>query len=534
LYSATFILGGEQEFWMSLARKIVGGALGGVGYTGICMAVSFLQMRVLLHSLPVALSGIWLILANLGVYTTYLDIGLTQTLGREISFAVGDPNHSDADRDQRIGTLVRSCTAAVATVGIVAILVGAPIGWAYMHSITPSSEWRQTRVAWMLYILASSLNVVAQGWYAGIYGLGHVLYEKAIRSGSVLMGFVLFIAALHMHLGVEGLAGAYLLQVVIGAMAARVALGHCSGGATRHGKVEFNIIKSLIGPSLRFAFTQLGMVLVLQTDNVVIASTLGPELVPDYQAVSKLIFALLTLSMVLVSTSTPLISQAFARGDRSTIVQVMNRNLRFTLGLLGMLGIYLAFFADRVIALWLGPGHFIGFPVVYVLVAMMGLEVHQQSMGTVTQSTGKVAFAASTVFAGVLNIIISIVLAKHLGVLGVVLGTLIAQLVTNDWYVPYYTLRHFQEKVSEHLRSVVAPMLAFGLAMLAVGYAARRLTMGLPNVVACSMGLASTVGIGAAIFVSIALTGDERMTLQARIRRLRFRWATDPPIDLVQ
>ncbi len=108
---------------MSLARKIVGGALGGVGYTGICMAVSFLQMRVLLHNLGADLSGIWLILANLGIYTTYLDIGLTQTLGREISFAVGDLKYSESARAERIGALVRSCTAAVAVVDVAAVAV---------------------------------------------------------------------------------------------------------------------------------------------------------------------------------------------------------------------------------------------------------------------------------------------------------------------------------------------------------------------------------------------------------------------------
>jgi O-antigen/teichoic acid export membrane protein len=519
---------------MSLARKIVGGALGGVGYTGICMAVSFLQMRVLLHNLSVDLSGIWLILANLGVYTTYLDIGLTQTLGREISFAVGNPAYSESDRAERVGTLMRSCTAVLAVLGIAAILICGPIGWVYMHSITPASVWRQTRVAWALYIVASSLNVLAQGWYAGIYGLGYVLHEKLIRSCSVLAGFVFFVAALRLHLGVQGLAGAYLLQVLIGAGIARIALVGLSGGATKYGRAQLNIIQSLLGPSMRFALTQLGMVLVLQTDNVVIASTLGPELVPNYQAVSKLIFALLTLSMVLVSTSGPLIAQAFARRDHSVIVQLMNRNLRFTLSLLMMLGVYLAFFSDRVIALWLGPGHFVGFPVVCVLLAMMTLEVHQQSMGAVTQSTGKVAFAASTIIAGVLNIVISILLAKRFGLLGVVTGTLIAQLLTNDWYVPYYTLRHFQLKTIDHLRNVVFPMASFGLVMLVISYAARRITMHLSGLAACTVGLVSVTITGSLIFITIGLTGRERNALGVYLQKLRSNWNTAPPIDVAQ
>jgi O-antigen/teichoic acid export membrane protein len=516
---------------MSTTRKLLSGAFGGVGFTAVSMAISFFQLRVLLHHMSMVMAGIWLIFLNLGNYAMFLDIGLTPTLGREISFASANPNLSEAERSERIGTLVRSCTVIVAALSTLVILVAGPIGWRYLHSITPAGIWASTQAAWAIFIFATALNLLGQGWFAGIYGLGEVFSEKLIRSASAIAGFVFLVIALARGAGLVGCAIAYLLQASINIALARIVLFRATAGATAKGRFDLRLIRDMVGPSLKYAATLLGTILILQTDNLVIASVLGPRLIPDYQAVAKIITALMSLSMMLVMTSMPLMSQAFSRKDISAIVRLSTRNVRYTLTAMIVLGSFVATFSDRVIAVWLGPGHFVGFPIVWVMLVVMVLETHHQSMGAATMATGRIVFVVPALLAGAINIVASVFLAKRYGVLGVVLGTMVAQIGTNNWYAPWYTMRLFGISVKEHMQGVIAPAVGLLAVLLSLGFGLRVVTGRLSNLLSDEISALVVATAGAIGFVLIMVTPPERQTLLKWLRQLGFRWTAAPPTD---
>jgi O-antigen/teichoic acid export membrane protein len=488
---------------MSTTRKLLSGAFGGVGFTAVSMAISFFQLRVLLHHMSMVMAGIWLIFLNLGNYAMFLDIGLTPTLGREISFASANPNLSEAERSERIGTLVRSCTVIVAALSTLVILVAGPIGWRYLHSITPAGIWASTQAAWAIFIFATALNLLGQGWFAGIYGLGEVFSEKLIRSASAIAGFVFLVIALARGAGLVGCAIAYLLQASINIALARIVLFRATAGATAKGRFDLRLIRDMVGPSLKYAATLLGTILILQTDNLVIASVLGPRLIPDYQAVAKIITALMSLSMMLVMTSMPLMSQAFSRKDISAIVRLSTRNVRYTLTAMIVLGSFVATFSDRVIAVWLGPGHFVGFPIVWVMLVVMVLETHHQSMGAATMATGRIVFVVPALLAG----------------------------ATNNWYAPWYTMRLFGISVKEHMQGVIAPAVGLLAVLLSLGFGLRVVTGRLSNLLSDEISALVVATAGAIGFVLIMVTPPERQTLLKWLRQLGFRWTAAPPTD---
>ncbi len=518
---------------MSTTRKLLSGAFGGVAFTAVNMGISFFQLRVLLHHMSLVLAGIWLIFMNLGNYAMFLDIGLTPTLGREISFASGNPNLSEDERSERIGTLIRSCTVIVAALSMLVIFVAGPIGWRYLRSITPTGIWHATEFAWVIFTFATALNLVGQGWFAGIYGLGHVFSEKMIRAVSAIVGFIFLVIALIAGAGLLGCAVAFLLQTSLNIILARIVLARATSGATAKGRFNLEIIRGMVGPSLKYAATLLGGILILQTDNLVIASTLGPTYIPDYQAVAKMVTALMSLSMMLVMSSMPLISQAYARNDTPAIVSLLNRNVRFTLSAMVILGTFIACFSDRIIAVWLGNGHFVGFHIVWVLLAVMLLEAHHQSLAATTMSTGRIVFVAPALIAGVLNIIFSVVMAKRFGLLGVVLGTMMSQVITNNWYIPWYTLRQFGLSFKQHLRAVIGPTALLVAIMLSVGFGLRAITTNLSNLISDEIGAVSIPIVGVLCFVLIMVTPSERHTLLKQLRHLGFRWTAAPPTDIV-
>jgi O-antigen/teichoic acid export membrane protein len=329
-----------------------------------------------------------------------------------------------------------------------------------------------------------------------------------------------------------GLAIAYLLQSICSIFMARFVLLRVSSHAIAKGRFDIRAVRNLLVPSLKYAATFLGAILILQTDNVVIASTLGPKFVPNYQAVAKMITILMSLSMMLVMTSLPLASQAYARNDMQELMLLLNRNLRFSLSMMVVLGSFLACFADRVILAWLGPNHFVGFPVVWILLIVMLLEAHHQALAAATMATGRIVFLVPALLAGVINIVVSIALAHRYGLIGVVLGTMIAQITTNNWYVPFYTLRLFKISFLKHVHLVLVPILCLTATMLSTGLLVRFFTRGLPSILSVFAGALSIVVVGIIAFGWIMVTSTERGTLLSKVRALLSSYAGSPSSDV--
>ncbi len=495
----------------------MGGVAGGLVLSTVNILLSFLQLRVLLHHLPQGLVGIWLIFLNFGSYINFLDLGLTQTLGREVSFAVGRQDVSAEERSAILGNLIRSCTRVALMVAAVVYPLGVLLGWAYLRTVSSETARGSVHVGWVVYFASAALNLVGEGWYAGLFGMGKVFAEKLLRTGGLVIGFLCMVGAVVAGWGIWGLAAASVVQTVSTLLAARFVLRRVLGEAHGRGKVDFDLIRGLAGPGLKYAATVLGGVLILQTDNLVIASVLGPAVIPNYQAIAKIVTTFMTLSMMLVVTTSPFMSQAFAQNDLGLIRRLLQQNQRVSLSVLIVLGSCLACFADRAVAVWLGPGHFIGFGVVWVLLAMMLLEAHHLAMATATMATGRIVFVVPAILAGVVNIGLSIVLARHLGILGVALGTLLAQITTNNWYVPFYVLRQFEIPLGEHLRRVVGPELLLLLITLGVGTCARMLTEHLSNVASLCAGCMLIVVTGGAMVYAVVLRPADRTFLRTKL-----------------
>lgn len=502
-------------------RKILRGVLGGLTFTAIGIAVSLLQFSLLIRRLPLEVAGIWMVFTNLGSYVLFLDLGLSPTLGREISFAAGDLKLTETARADKVNTLVRSCTTFVSALALLVALLGAGGGWFYLRAIVPTALASTARSAWFVYVVGAALNLIGEGWFAGIYGLGHVFAEKIIRSAGALLGLLFMTIAICSGAGVPGLALAYVSQSLCFLLIARVVFRRLTP-LTKTIPFDWKVLSGLIVPSLKFAATLLGGILILQTDNVVIAAILGPSAVPNYQAVAKIVTILMSLSMMLVTTSSPLVSQAFAQADTAAIVHLLSRNVRFSLGIMVVLGSFIACFTDRFVAAWLGPSHFVGFPIVWVLLIVMLLEAHHQSMATITMATGRIVFLGPALIAGVLNLIFSVVLARRFGLIGVVFGTMAAQVLTNNWYVPWYTMRLFGISALRHTREVLFPLAGLCATMLTVGFAVRTLTSGLPAIQSVAVGATSIIIAGGTSF-SIMLDADERRTVFSKLRSLGSR-----------
>jgi O-antigen/teichoic acid export membrane protein len=511
---------------VSTDRSILRGVFGAVALTAISAFASFLQFRFLVKWMPPQVVGLWFLFLSIGGYLALFDLGVSPTLGREISFCYGLEDLSPEERNRRISSLLKTCLGFFGFLALLLLVFGIFAGWAYLATVTPGPLVHEVRLAWVIFVFGAAIGIVGEVWFAAIYGMGQVATEKLLRSIGPVLWFILTVIALREGYGLPGLAFAWVLQVFVTRLIAAFALRRTNPGIFSLGKLDLGLLRRMAAPSMRYAATMLGGILILQTDNVVIASILGTAEIPGYQAVAKLVTFMMSLSMMLVVTTTPFLSKAHARQDLPEIKRLLNRSLRLSLGIMIVLGCFLACFADRIVALWLGPEHFVGFGVVWALIAVMLLEAHHTPMASATMATGEMAFVAPALIAGVLNIVASIYLGRHFGLLGVALGTLCAQVVTNNWYVPFYTMRQFGIGFFEHFTTILLPLGKLFVVLIGTGVAVRMAT---PNFHALPAALLGTVAMGSAgllMFMVVVLSPEEKSQFIVSLQNSKIgQWA---------
>lgn len=501
----------------STERKIFYGVMSGFGLTFVTIFVAIVQLRLVIEFLPRSVGGIWLLFLSFGTYIAFFDLGISPTLSREVSFVLGS-TANEPDKRKQIADLLATCLRIFQAVAGIVFIGGLAAGLVFLGYIAPPDIGRDVGIAWAVFVLGASISIIGGAAYASLYGLGDVATERISRALTQLLGLGLSYVALYFGFGLIGLAISWVAQNLVSrGVSAFILYKRHPWLWQGRGKPQFSIFRKIAGPSLRWAAMGLGAILILQTDNVIIAATLGPSDIPSYQAVAKLAMTLMTLSLYIVTSSSPFLSKAFASGEITVVNTLIQRNARFSLSAIVFLGSFMAIFGDRVIEAWLGPGNFVGFPVLWTLLVMVLLETHHVALATATMASGRIVFARAALGAGVLNVAFSLILVGHLGVWGIALGILLAQLLTNNWYAPYVTLKHFDIEFRAYVRTVLQPVLAASILSLSLNFLIGYTFRGYSNAATLAVVLALSTAASVVLFYFIVMTNQERTSLAAKL-----------------
>jgi hypothetical protein len=244
-------------------KKIFHGVLSGVGQTVVSIAVSFIQLRLILNFLPKDMAGIWLLFLSLGTYIAFFDLGISPTLSREISFILGKNESTKQAHNQQIADLLSTCFRIFIVLASVVFVIGLVIGIGFLSYVSPIDQLKEIETAWLIFLLGASINILGGAAFASLYGLGDVATERVIRSITLLLGLLMSYLSLYLGFGIKGLAIAWVIQNLIARGVAVAALyrNHAWLKSVR-GEAQRVIVKRIIGPSLRWAATGLGAILI--------------------------------------------------------------------------------------------------------------------------------------------------------------------------------------------------------------------------------------------------------------------------------
>lgn len=450
--------------------------MSGAGVSAVYIAAGLLQIPLLLAYLPKDVAGLWLLFLSFGGYLGLFDLGFGPTISREVSFVQGRAALHAGERLCELREIHGTMRSMYRVLAAGVLLVGGTIGYFAVRSLTPAAHAAEMTTAWVVFAVGAALSVNSGGYLSMLNGFGDVAMERAIRATSILAGLALMFLALRSGFGVMGLAIAWICQTGMQRLAAGLVLRrrHVELVARRAPSSRTRF-RRMLGPSLRWAGMSLGAVVILQTGNIVIAAVLGSAQIPPYEAISKMAMGLASVAFVLAQSASPFLSRYHAAGDTASFHRLMLLNTRYVMALVGAVTATLALFGDVIVAQWLGVDNYAGDPVLWVLLAMVCLEVHHRALAIAVMATGRIVFLTAAFAAGAINLMLAIVLAPRYGLFGVALATALAQFTTNNWYVPFTAFRQFGIGFGEYVRGVVIPFASVFTATL-TGFVAVRTT----------------------------------------------------------
>jgi len=214
--------------------------------------------------------------------------------------------------------------------------------------------------------------------------------------------------------------------------------------------VDPALVKNLFSDGWKFFVIGIGWMVNWQTDNMVISHFLGAAQVTPY-AVTFSLFAMATGLQTLAYPSLwPAYTEAFAQGDYSWIRQTLRSNFKFSFfSSIAIVGV-LTIFGSEIIRLWAGAAAVPPFSVI-IWMALWRLMLSTLLVGScLLNATGHLkGMTIYGTITAVLNLTLSILLAKTYGIAGVIAATVIAFAVAN--YIPtFLEVRSVLRKCSLH------------------------------------------------------------------------------------
>jgi len=473
----------------------------GWGAQVLSLGMGLITLPMFFRYLPKEELGVWMFFMGTSVFVNLADFGFSPVIGRHLAFELGkgdreaSSNYAGSSYYYSLSRYISRVSAPILFVFM--LVLGGFFIWALE---LPEALKVHSLFAWVVFTLSQTVTCRWKFLQTTLNGHGEVGFQNIIEVIAQGLSLASYFVVMHFFKG--GILG--LTIVVLGRSMFISALLQLTVRnripQTFRGKVKilWPDVKPHIRPAADLFLISLGAFLILNTDQYFIVQFLGAEQLPDYAAAYRMVQVAYIFASTASGMSIPYISRMSAAGDQSGLHRLLMINT--TVGMVMQMAAVslIAVYGDHLIQLWLGQGHFVGWNILWVFCIILTLENHHVifasfGLNAKTDPTwGKMSVAA-----GVLNLILTFAGVQVLGLLGVALATMVAQMLTNNWYAVVKTLRIIKMSFSEYVRHSGALWFTASIVLILLLYGIRSVIHG--AVVSLVTALCATTALSAGV-----------------------------------
>jgi O-antigen/teichoic acid export membrane protein len=397
---------------------------------GLSIALGLISMPLTINYLEPQKYGIWVTLSSLIAWFSFFDIGLGGGLRNKFAIALAHGKHE-------LARTYVSTTYAILSIIIVVILL-------LFYVVTPFLNWNSILNVGLDVVSGKELKLLAIIAFTS-FGLNFVLklvttiltadQRPALASIFDLIGKA--ITVLVIIILVKTTSGSLIyLGIVYSTIPVLVLLTSSvwffSGKYKKYRPslkyVEFSKARDLLSIGLKFFVLGIAVLLLYQTNNIVIAQLFGPKEVTPYNVAFNYYNVLMMGFSIIITPFWSAFTEAWVKNEKLWIKNIM-RKLFFIWGLLVVGGVLMVTFSQWIFSVWIGNKVHVPYMMSILVCSWILINAWNGIYSHFLNGVGKLKLQMICGISGaLLNVPLVIYLGKSVGIEGVLLANIIISL----------------------------------------------------------------------------------------------------------
>ncbi len=428
----------NQRRYVRIAHSAVSALAG----KGVAVLVGLMMVPLSLAHLGIERYGIWVTISSLLTWLSIADLGLANGITNVLSTAYASDSRDRAR--QYISTAFWMLVGLTVLLIMVLLPLVSLIDWTMIFRVQTPNAAQETPHAVMLALLITvlglPLSVVEKALNANQEGHWANLWQL-FTTGASLFGLM---AVITMHGGmpsmVLGMSGSVLLVRVVSAV--WLFGRHKPWLRPTWRDFDRSAASQLLSVGSGFFVLQLVVLVLMQSDNLIIARFLGSSEVPAYSVTFRLFSYVVSIQQIILTPLWPAYAEAAARNDWPWVTRTFKKVFVLSMTCFAAIVLVLIFTARDIVYAWtngaiLPPMDIVILMSVWSLMSLWGntFAILQNALGRIRIQT------VAGVCMAIINITLSIILVQQIGVVGVIGATVISYASISLWIAPLDTFR---------------------------------------------------------------------------------------------
>jgi O-antigen/teichoic acid export membrane protein len=391
--------------------------------TLLTIAANYVLTPFVIHSLGIEGYGTWTLITALTGYMSLMALGVPMACVRYLAEHV-----AEGDTPQ-MNKVIGSCAGLYLMIGAVALALGAMLTAVFHIYEIPRGLQGQAALAYGLMVLYVSVGFIGLLPEGILFAHLDFVRRNAVRVAGVLVRLALTVGLLKLDPSLVVLASVQIACLAFDFGMSWLVI-HRRYPAVRISLAGFDrtTVRRIFSFSVYVLLLQAGVRLTFETDALVIGALLGVGAVPFYVVANSLIVYLMEFVIAIAAVVSPMATKLKTEGRLDELRDIFLKWSKVALSLTILAGLFLIVFGPRFIGRWIEPSFEQPSGEVLRILMLSGFLFLPARgvalpilMGLGKPRTPTIAF----LIAGVLNVVISVILARPLGLVGVALGTAI-------------------------------------------------------------------------------------------------------------
>lgn len=452
----------EVAVFLSIARKLASGSGLRTLNFFITIIVSFFMMPFVVHSLGDRLYGFWALVGTFLGYYGLLDLGLIAAVSRHIAGAIG------AKDDEECNRIFNAAFFIYLALGFCALLITVILAAsASLIFKTPGDA----ALFWKIILILgvnTAINFPVKAW-RGIL-TAQLRYDIMSALGLLTLGLrtLLIILVLQAGYGILAMAWVtFISNLPEVALVIYFSKKNLSSLTIRVKHLAQKSVKTLFSYSAYAFIAQMADQLRFNVDAFVIAAFVSLAALTHYHVASTLVRYFISLMIASMGVFQPVFSRQFGAGDHESIKKTFFFATRLSVYLASFVGFGLIAWGKPFIQRWMGQEYLDAYPCLVILVLGSTFALWQIPSVNLLYGTSRHRFyALFNTIEGVSNLLLSLLLVKPFGIIGVAMGTFIPMAVIKLLIQPIYVCKVLSIDILDYTFKISKALLAVMLSLI--------------------------------------------------------------------